>query len=196
MIRKLGLVAVACLALGVPAGSAQEITNFQTKAWGDTYAAFQKALKQHRPDKVTGESPPLDVARARLIYKADPAEGAFQFWLAFYRMQWDAFHCSDRTAPQGVTIIMMDLNARDPEFLQAVHGAPLKLSAHKRILSEGAIFARPSKPLWICSHGISSFMGPAGIVPDDDPQLQERRARVEPVLRKVVETLEGAPGVR
>ena len=139
----------------------------------------------------SGDRPAL--ARARLVLKSDPQEAAYQGWLAYYRMQWDAYHCTDPSASQGLAIIVTEMHDADPNFLSSISDPARKLAAFKRLLAEDAVFAAPSRPWWICSHGMNAVMsGARAGWSRPDSELADRRERWRSMIQGQIAEMEAS----
>jgi hypothetical protein len=158
----IGLAAAVSAHASTPSPApSQEAGPAAAESWGNVHDAYRRALRQTDPAAVVGDLPPLALARARLLLKSDPQEAAYQGWLAYYRMQWDAYHCTDQSASQGLAIVITEMHDADPNFLTSISDPARKLPAFKRLLAEDAVFATPSRPWWICSHGMNAVISGA-----------------------------------
>jgi hypothetical protein len=93
-----------------------------------------------------------------------------------------------------VSIIVTELHGADPQFVADISEPTVKLAALKRLLVEDAVFAVPSRPWWICSHGISAVIsGPTANWRRPDSEIADRRESWRRQVEETVAELEHAP---
>ena len=110
---------------------------------------------QEREGQLPG---PLLIELGRRLSASDPYEGAYYVWLGIARSRAAGVACVDSTAPQFVTVILMEFDRVDSTGLVFANDPEVRLPAYRRLLEEEALFNSQVSSWWVCSHGMMAMM--------------------------------------
>ena len=145
--------------------------------WGSLHGAFQTLLARPRDEdaeviaevRAMGDAapPPFLMEMGRRLAATDPVEGSYWYRLGVLRAQWASFSCADETAPQGLRILLFEIDRAEPGIVARFDAPALRLPALERLGNGDVVFEGTASAWWICSHGVGAINAGLGAVPGE-----------------------------